>query len=93
MAASCCHPLNRMQTRSLACIKTPLFNVGGGFANDNYWSSTENDADNAWNQNFNNGNQNNDNKGNNLRVRCVRGFKQSLSHNRRGRLYVRATLL
>jgi len=48
----------------------------GGFASDNYWSSSENDNNNAWNQNFNNGNQNNDNKNNTNRVRAVRGFKQ-----------------
>jgi len=57
-----------------------FINCLGGFAGDNYWSSTEfsgNPTNNAWNQNFNNGNQNDDNKNNNLRVRCVRGFKQS----------------
>lgn len=46
----------------------------GGFASDNYWSSSENDANNAWNQNFNNGNQNNNNKTNTNYVRPVRGF-------------------
>jgi hypothetical protein len=66
--------LNHIQIRSLVWIKTPLFIVAGGFANNNYWSSTENNANNAWNQNFDNGNQNNDNKDNNNRVRCVRGF-------------------
>jgi hypothetical protein len=40
---------------------------------DNYWSSTENDSNNAWNVNFNNGNVNNNNKDNSNRVRCVRG--------------------
>ena len=49
----------------------------GGFANNNYWSSTENNYDNAWKQNFNNGNQNNNNKDNNNYVRSVRGFKQN----------------
>ena len=50
----------------------------GGFANTNYWSSTENDNNNAWKQNFNNGNQNNNNKNNNNNyVRAVRGFKQN----------------
>ena len=44
----------------------------GGFANENYWSSSENNSNNAWNQNFNNGNQNN-----NKRVRAVRGFNLS----------------
>ena len=46
----------------------------GGFAADNYWSSSENNANNAWNQNFDNGNQNNNNKTNNNRVRPVRDF-------------------
>ena len=36
-------------------MKTPLFQIVGGFANDNYWSSSEFDNNNAWNQNFNNG--------------------------------------
>lgn len=43
-----------------------------GFSDDNYWSSTENNSNNAWKQNFNNGNQNNNNKSNTNRVRCVR---------------------
>ncbi|RTY39606.1 DUF1566 domain-containing protein [Chlorobium phaeovibrioides] len=47
----------------------------GGFGANNYWSSSEYNADNAWNQNFNNGNQNNNNKNNNNRVRPVRGFE------------------
>jgi hypothetical protein len=51
--------------------------VVGGFANNNYWSSTENDNTNAWNQNFNNGDQNNNNKNNTNYVRAVRGFKQN----------------
>jgi hypothetical protein len=42
------------------------------FEANNYWSSTENDASNAWNQNFNNGNQGNNNKDNSYRVRAVR---------------------
>ena len=58
-------------------MKTPLFQIVGGFANDNYWSSSEFDNNNAWNQNFNNGNQNDNNKNNTLRVRAVRGFKQN----------------
>jgi transcriptional regulator CtsR len=31
----------------------------GGFADSGYWSSSENSSNNAWKQNFNNGNQNN----------------------------------
>ena len=67
--------LNTIHARCLVWIKTPLFNVVGSFANNNYWSSSENDTTNAWNQNFNYGNQNNNNKNNTLPVRAVRGFK------------------
>ena len=42
------------------------------FAAENYWSSTEINASNAWNQNFSNGNQNANNKTNTYRVRAVR---------------------
>ena len=38
----------------------------------NYWSSTENNANNAWNQNMSSGNQNNNNKTNSNRVRAIR---------------------
>ncbi len=50
----------------------------GGFANNNYWSSSENNANNAWKQNFNNGNQNNNNQNNTNYVRAVGGFKQTI---------------
>jgi len=54
-----------------------LYDKGvGGFVDTFYWSSSENNAKNAWNQNFNNGNQNN-NKNNTSRVRAVRGFEPS----------------
>jgi hypothetical protein len=36
------------------------------------WTSTENNNNNAWNQRFSDGNQNNNNKNNALAVRCVR---------------------
>lgn len=41
--------------------------------NGNYWSSTPNDANNAWNLNFNNGNinTNNNNRNNGFPVRPV----------------------
>ena len=41
---------------------------------DNYWSSTTNasDSSNAWNVNFNNGNDNWNDKTNSNYVRCVR---------------------
>ena len=46
----------------------------GGFANNYYWSSSEYNADNAWEQSFLNGNQGNASKNNNYYVRCVRSF-------------------
>jgi len=47
-------------------------------ANANYWSSTENNATNAFNFNFNNGNANNNNKTNTYSVRAVRDFEQTI---------------
>lgn len=46
---------------------------GTGNRASNYWSSSTNvdNADNAWNVNFNNGNVNNNNKTNDNYVRCV----------------------
>ena len=53
--------------------------VGGLTPNDNYWSSSQNNANNAWNQNVGNGGgnnwQTNDNKNNTNQVRAVRGFQ------------------
>ena len=43
--------------------------------NANFWSSSENDASNAWNRNFNytnaNVNRNNNNKTNGFSLRCL----------------------
>ena len=50
-----------------------LGNVGG-FANYSYWSSTEKDSNNAWDQDFNPGNQNSYYKTNPDPVRAVRAF-------------------
>ena len=50
-----------------------LGNVGG-FANFNYWSSTENDANFAWNQYFTNGFQDYVSKSYTFYVRAVRAF-------------------
>mgnify|MGYP006297519901 CR=1 FL=1 len=44
----------------------------GGFAAENYWSSSENNTNNAWNENFSSGNQNTNNKNNTNRVRADR---------------------
>ncbi len=49
----------------------------GSFASNNYWSSSENSSNNAWKQNFNNGNQNDNNKNNDKHVRAVRVFALS----------------
>ncbi len=57
-------------------VETLVF-IAGAFSYANYWSSSEYDANNAWNQNFNNGNQNNNNKNNTFSVRPVRDFKHS----------------
>ena len=48
----------------------------GGFANDYYWSSSENNMDNAWTQNFtsNNGSQTDLAKTHTYHVRAVRAF-------------------
>ena len=43
-----------------------------GLSSNNYWSSSEKSANNAWNVNFNNDNVNNNNKNNNNYVRFVR---------------------
>jgi len=50
-----------------------LGNVGD-FANNYYWSSTEFDNNDAWDQNFDNGNQDITNKGYPYYVRAVRAF-------------------
>jgi hypothetical protein len=44
--------------------------------NGNYWSSSENGSNNAWNLNFNGGNANtnNNNRRNGFSVRCVAAF-------------------
>ena len=51
--------------------------LGGGSGGicvqtDNYWSGSENDANNAWNFNTDNGDQNNANKNNQLFAVAVR---------------------
>lgn len=45
------------------------------FASDYYWSSSENNSNNAWDQSFSSGNQNNYYKNKTLRVRAVRAIK------------------
>ena len=51
----------------------------GGFGSGWYWSSSQNsNNNNAWNQRFSDGNQDNNNKNNKNAVRAVRGFEQAL---------------
>lgn len=69
-----------------------MWRVVGGFASDNYWSSSQNNTNNAWNQNFDNGNQNNDNKNNTLQVRPVRGFPRVYLCSGEGVSYLRLRL-
>ena len=49
-------------------------NVVGGFAKDDYWSTTELDSNSAWIQGFFNGDQDRYNKYSKLSVRAVRAF-------------------
>jgi len=46
----------------------------GGFADNGYWSSSEQNKNSAWKQDFNVGNQSSNNKSDLLRVRAVRTF-------------------
>jgi len=46
----------------------------GGFTDSLYWSSSEDNANSAWSQNFNDGNPNNFLKNSTNRVRAVRAF-------------------
>ena len=66
----------KQYARNMRCGSSSLLchNSLYGFASANYWSSSENNANNAWKQNFDNGNQNDNNKNNENRVRAARGF-------------------
>ena len=70
--------LNLMYQNKSTIDATANSNSGSGFASAYYWSSTEYNNNNAWKQNFDNGNQNNNNKNNTNRVRAVRDFKQTI---------------
>ena len=54
----------------------------GGFGGSWYWSSSQNNINNAWNQNFSDGNQNNNNTNNDNSVRAVRALERSLPRRR-----------
>lgn len=57
----------------LNCLYTNRAAIGG-FSSGNYWSSSDNSANFAWDQHFNDGFQHVGSKSNTLRVRCVRAF-------------------
>lgn len=58
-----------------AAIGTGSIAAGGAaFLTSTYWSSTESSSDNAWRQNFFNGNQTIFTKAGSNRVRCTRAF-------------------
>lgn len=63
------HKLNGRTTRGIK----PLVNkrIACALTSANYWSSSENNSNNAWNVNFSGGNSNNNNKNNTNRVRAV----------------------
>jgi hypothetical protein len=46
----------------------------GGFSNNNYWSSTEENSDNAWRQDFSDGSQSSADKNTSCYVRAIRAF-------------------
>ena len=66
--------LNLMYTKIGPGAAIPLTNVGGFFADDSYWSSTEIDKYYAGNQHFGSGNQGINNKDHPHRVRGARAF-------------------
>ena len=60
---------------TIAIFMNAFLNKRLNVTSNNYWSSTTyaGDSSNAWNVNFNNGNDNVNNKSNSNYVRCVRG--------------------
>lgn len=64
---------NLTTSGQLNCLYTNQVSIGG-FASNNYWSSTENDNFSAQQQDFNSGIQSTATKDSSNRVRCVRAF-------------------
>lgn len=64
---------NAASSGQLNCLYTNQADIGG-FASAFYWSSTENNQIEAWNQNFSGGSQGTNDKDNAYQVRCVRNF-------------------
>ena len=66
--------LNKMYTKRVTINTTAASNSGSDFGSSYYWSSTENDNDNAWMQRFIDGFQTNFSKSATRDVRAVRAF-------------------
>ena len=66
--------LNQMYQNRETINTTASANGGSNFFDYYYWSSTEYDNNSAWSQGFNDGNQDNFNKLEVLKVRAVRAF-------------------
>ena len=81
-AAGYCHILSPPNGAWYLPAKNELNNIYhnlkslgfGAFGSNSYWSSTEDDSNNAWGQNFPDGNQGARNKGASFAVRCVRAL-------------------
>jgi hypothetical protein len=66
--------LNQMYVNKAIIDQSALANSGSGFADNNYWSSTEAGNNNTWRQHFNDGYQSGVSKSNVYYVRAVRAF-------------------
>ena len=64
----------RLPTKTELKVLYERRKIVGGFAKDDYWSSTELDVNSAWIQGFWNGDQDRYNKHSKLSVRAVRAF-------------------
>jgi hypothetical protein len=64
----------RLPTRNELILLFSQRTTVGGFASAYYWSSSEDDINDAWSQNFANGSRYNTSKGNAYLVRAVRAF-------------------
>jgi len=68
----------RLPTRSELNLLHDQRDVVGGFANVNYWSSSEDDSGNAWLQSFNYSVQCSTSKFNTCKVRAVKDVKLNI---------------
>jgi hypothetical protein len=66
--------LHRFGCTSTYPVNSNCPTARGGFSSGYYWSSTEHDSGDAWDQGFTSGSQDDDNKDYNFNVRAVRAF-------------------